>query len=282
MNDISVVTLVKNRADHLNRLLAGVSGGTARPREIVVVDMSDTPVSPAASNIPTTIVPLHAEGLPLAAARNRGAEAACGKQLLFLDVDCIPRNDLVERIHRALVDDDYLFCAEVRYLGPDARHLDLDDALIPASIVHPHRQFPSSGVRREPNAGLFWSLLFGIRRDSFFRLNGFDEGYEGYGAEDTDFGFRAREAGLPLMFLGGTGAFHQYHGVIDPPLQHFSDIVRNANRFHQRWRLWPMQSWLASFAELGLVAQHDGHLEVLRHPTRAEIEAATQPPSVYF
>lgn len=282
MNDLSVITLVKNREAHLTRLLQSVQSSGVMPHEVIIVDMSSTPIDQAASDIPLLIVPLPTSGLPLASARNRGAEAASGRQLLFMDVDCIPRRNLVASIQQSLTTYDHLVCAEIRYLGANARTLTDETALDDASVAHPHRHFPASGMRQESNAGLFWSLLFGIRRETFFRLGGFDESYEGYGAEDTDFGFRARDAGLPLMFIGGTGAFHQYHGVIDPPLQHVSDIVRNANRFFQKWRVWPMQDWLAAFEDIGLIARHDDRIVLQRLPTPAEMQQATQPPSVYF
>lgn len=282
MNDISVVTLVKNRAAHLDRLLAGLDASSEHPGEIIIVDMGESSVAVRNTAIPKKIVRLSAKGLPLAAARNRGAEAASGRHLLFLDVDCIPQASLVNLMSRELSSNNALICAEVRYLGPQAMHLHGDEALMKASVLHPHRQFPPTGTRNETNAGFFWSLLFGIRRETFFRLAGFDEGYEGYGAEDTDFGFRACEIGLPLLFLGGTGAFHQYHGVMDPPLQHLEDIVRNANRFYRRWQLWPMQDWLASFATLGLISRNETAIKLLRLPTQAELNAARRPSSVYF
>ena len=282
MNDLSVITLVKNRAAHLDRLLAGVDVSKTAPREVIIVDMSDEPLTPRRLNVPISVVRLPTSKLPLAAARNRGAAAASGRYLLFLDVDCIPQSGLIGAMREALVRNDHLICAEVRYLGPAARDLSRDAALFAASATHPHRRFPAQGMRAESNPGLFWSLLFGLRRETFMKLNGFDELYEGYGAEDTDFGFRAAEAGVPLMFMGGTGAFHQYHGVINPPLQHLADIVQNANLFYRRWQLWPMQDWLAAFASLGLIACYDDRIVLLRLPTQAEIESATQPPSIYF
>ncbi len=277
MSDLSVITLVKNRENHLERLLDGIRRSEVRPKEVIVVDMSDQPVSLPSFNLPLSNVRLPASGLPLAAARNRGAEASSGKHLLFLDVDCIPMANLVAMMEQALVAENALVCAEVGYLGPGTQALDDDEALQAGSLKHPHRRFPARGMRREDNAGLFWSLLFGIRRSTFTTLGGFDEGYEGYGAEDTDFGFRADKAGVPLMFLGGTGAFHQHHGVIDPPLQHLSDIVRNANRFFGRWNVWPMEGWLEAFASLGLIDRRGDRIQLLRPPTDEEIEAARKP-----
>ena len=282
VSDLSVITIVRNRERHLMRLIAGLADSDTLPRELIVVDMSDEAVTLPALDCPVRRVDFKTSDLALAAARNVGARTASGERLLFLDVDCIPRRNLVATIDRALIDDDALICPEVRYLGPGVSHLSDELALEQASRQHPVRAFPPKGHRVEDNAGLFWSLTFGIRRARFEALEGFDEGYKGYGAEDTDFGFRAKAAGLRLLFLGGTGSFHQHHGVISPPLQHLADIVKNANRFHARWGIWPMEGWLADFAKLGVAAYRDGVWRQLREPTRAEMQAARQPPSVYF
>jgi GT2 family glycosyltransferase len=126
----------------------------------------------------------------------------------------------------------------------------------------------------EENAGLFWSLVFAIRSARFSALGGFDEAFTGYGAEDTDFGFRAKQAGLPLLFMGGAGAFHQHHDIFDPPVQHLADIVRNARLFYQRWKVWPMEGWLAAFKEMGLIARAGDMITLLRQPTIDEVAQA--------
>jgi GT2 family glycosyltransferase len=282
MTDLSVITIVRNRASHLSRLIEGLAHGTSAPSELIVVDMSDEPVCLPRLAFPSYCIALQKDHLALAAARNAGAQVAHFDHFLFLDVDCIPRQNLITLMTEALIVQDGLICPEVRYLGPDSTHLHDDSALERASVTHPARVFPDDGCRTEPNAGLFWSLAFGIRRGTFEALGGFDEWYEGYGGEDTDFGYRAREAGVPLIFLGGTGAFHQHHGVMSPPLHHLHDIVRNANRFFQRWGIWPMDGWLRQFEALGVVAFDAERLRLVRPPTPAEFEAARQPSSVYF
>lgn len=282
MHDLSVITIVRDRQAHLMRLVEGLVASTVAPAELIVVDMSQKPTALPPLPFLSRRIDFETDGLALAAARNAGAREASNERLLFLDVDCIPRRNLVSVMNDELMANDALVCPEVRYLGPGGScHTD-DLTLETASVRHPVRSFPKIGRRPEPNAGLFWSLTFGIRRSTFNAIGGFDEGYFGYGAEDTDFGFRARDAGVPLMFLGGTGAFHQYHGVISPPLQHLSDIVRNANRFYTRWGVWPMDGWLKVFAAMGLVAFGESELRLLRQATPTEMQSATQPDSVYF
>lgn len=279
---LSVLTLVKNRTAHLDQLVEGLRRSARSPDELVIIDMSDRPVPTPVTAFPTRIFRLETDGLPLARARNRAAGQATGDLLLFLDVDCIPARGLVAAVEKALSEQDALICADVRYLRADqARQGWTEEDLLATGLSHPIRTFPDEGLVPEANAGLFWSLAFGLRRRTFDALGGFDEAFTGYGAEDTDFGFRARDAGLPLMFMGGAGAFHQHHGVIDPPLQHFDDILRNAATFRHRWNVWPMQGWLKAFETAGLIRMGPDQLERLRSPEAAEISAATRPDAAF-
>ncbi len=278
---LSVLTIVKNRSGHLAQLVEGLCRSDVLPAELVVVAMgSACPVEVAPAPFPVRVVRLDRPGLPLAQARNAAARLAQGNAWLFLDVDCIPMRGLMAGMSQCLAEHDALICAEVLYLGPDdARAAWREEDLIERGSRHPVRQFPSIGVRSEANAGLFWSLVFGIRRQSFERLGGFDETFTGYGAEDTDFGFRAQQAGLPLLFMGGAGAFHQYHDSFEPPLQHFDDIVRNAALFRDRWQIWPMDGWLTGFERAGLIHRDDTTITILKRPARADIERARVVPA---
>jgi GT2 family glycosyltransferase len=281
---LSVLTIVKDRSAHLAQLIEGLRRSTHHPDELIIVDMASTPpVSVDDAPFPIQILCLDRPGLPLAAARNAAATAARGDKLLFLDVDCIPMRALTGAIAQCLADHDALICAEIRYLGPeDTRGEWNEDDLLSRAKGHPVRQFPKNGVRKENNAGLFWSLAFGIHRQRFLDLGGFDEAFTGYGGEDTDFGFRVREAGLPLLFMGGACAFHQYHDVFDPPLQHLDDIVRNAGIFRARWNEWPMEGWLDAFEKAGLIERRGEMIRLLRQPNALEIRRARVMPSISY
>ena len=272
MTGLSVLTLVRNREAHLLQLVEGLKRSNRRPDELIVVDMSDKPVAIELTAFPVTVDRWRTNGLPLAAARNRAAALARCDQLLFLDVDCIPLADCVGRMADELRRTDSLFCADIRYLGPnDARATWSEAELLACGRSHPVRDFPATGVREERNAGLFWSLAFAIGRARFAALGGFDEQFSGYGAEDTDFGFRAQEAGLSLLFVGGAIACHQHHPSHEPPVQHLQHIVQNARLFHARWGRWPMEGWLAAFASMGLVSWTPDALSLRRLPTSSEL-----------
>lgn len=284
MAGTSVVTLNKNRRPHLLRLLEGLAREGASPDECVVIEMGEDEGPLPAFPFPVTRRSLRRDGLPLAAARNAGRDAARGDNLVFLDVDCIPSESLVPRLGGLLASHDALICCAIRYLPAGAVRDGWSEAeLRRAGQLHPVRNFPEEGVAEESNAGLFWSLAFAVRAATFDRIGGFDEGFTGYGAEDTDFSFRAREAGIPLLFAGGTCAYHQHHDGYDPPLQHFDDIIANARRFRARHGFWPMDGWLDAFAARGLIAaDRRQDIDILRRPTAAEMEAARLPADRVF
>ncbi|MBB5770058.1 GT2 family glycosyltransferase [Brevundimonas vesicularis] len=284
MTTLSALTLVRNRQAHLDRLVEGLTLSASPPDELIVIDMSDAPVPLPPVGFPVRIERLAGDALPLAAARNLAAALASGDLLLFLDVDCIVSSSVCGRMQDLLAEHDAVVCPEVLYLPAGAVQpgpLSETD-LKAAGRPHPVRPFPQEGESLERNAGLFWSLAFALRRSTFDRIGGFDETYVGYGAEDTDLGFRIAREGLPLLFAGGAPVFHQHHEGYDPPLQHFRALIANAKRFHAAWSIWPMDGWLQAMADLGLVDWSSGGLTIRREPTSTEIAAARKDPASPF
>lgn len=203
--------------------------------------------------------------LPLAAGRNAGAASALrnlAELLVFLDVDCIPGTDLIARYRNAAIEHgDALLCGPVTYLPPPE-----PDGYVLADLPHqvnphPARPAPKPGtVVPTTDYALFWSLSFAVLAETWHRIGGFCEDYRGYGGEDTDFAQCAAAQHVSMRWVGGADAFHQYHPVADPPVDHLDDIMRNAEIFHQRWGWWPMEGWLSAFEADGLIYRGaDGH-----------------------
>ncbi len=207
------------------------------------------------------------EGLRLAAGRNRGAAEAIGRGadlLVFLDVDCLPHPQLLPLYERAAREaagiHPTLLCGPVTYLPEGATPdgpADADEYVAP----HPARPAPAAGVTepaRPDEWDLFWSLSFACTAATWAAVGGFDESYEGYGGEDTDFAQSAALAGASLAWVGGAHALHQFHPTSSPPWQHLDDILRNGRIFARRWGRWPMTGWLAAFADAGAIELVDG------------------------
>ncbi|MDQ6933803.1 MAG: galactosyltransferase-related protein [Actinomycetota bacterium] len=269
----AVITVASGRHSHLRRQQHALAQRN-RPDVRVVVAMGDhdigSVVADACREEPDQVVvhavPVPTAELPLASARNAGAEiAACrGAELLvFLDVDCIPGPRLLARYREAAEQvsrtaGPVLLCGPVTYLAPlPAGEADYPPELSALTNPHPARPAPMPGeLQRAEDLRLFWSLSFAMSTPDWRKVGGFDEAYTGYGAEDTDLGQRVAALGGTMFWVGGADAYHQWHPVSDPPVEHVEAIVRNANVFRAKWGWTPMEGWLRAFADRGL-AEYD-------------------------
>jgi hypothetical protein len=280
---MKVVTLVHGRGTHLANLIRGLERSSVTPEGLWIVHMNEPPGAFASD-----LFPIHAlcvegpHGLPLASARNRAAVIDPAAAWVFLDVDCIPAHDVLAHYAEGLrAQPDALHMGQVRYLPEGANRPGWGEAaLYEESVEHPLAAFrgaPGSALAYP----LFWSLNFACTGTTFARIGGFDEGYRGYGGEDTDFAFRARQRVVPLV-NNAAMAFHQYHPTYDPPLNHFADIVANARRFHRHWGVWPMEGWLRAFSDLGLLDWTDDRLDIIQRPSAEQVAQALNPNRLGF
>jgi GT2 family glycosyltransferase len=180
--------------------------------------------------------------------------------VVLLDVDCLAGRELVAAYADVVAaDPDTVWSGPVTYLAEPPRGGYPLDRLDRLDDPHPARPDPGRGRRvRGADPDLFWSLSFALSRSAWERVGGFAEEYVGYGAEDTDFGHRVVAAGLELGWSGDARAYHQWHPVSSPPVEHLEDVLRNAGLFHRRWGRWPMEGWLRAFEERGLATRVDG------------------------
>ncbi len=269
---VAVITIASGRHEHLRRQLAGLEAGNILPGQHVVVAMNDPDIRAITTDQASTTlleVSSDSDGLELSAARNVGAQAAIdrgAKLLVFLDVDCIPGPELIGRYRQAAQSrcgDQLLLCGPVTYLRPDEPIGNLERRTRP----HPARPNPPAGdVTVDDRWALFWSLSFAITATGWEAVGGFHPGYRGYGGEDTDFAMSALDKGFRIAWVGGAHAYHQWHPVSDPPVEHLDDILRNALIFHRRWHRWPMEGWLNAFVGAGLIT-YDPATESWRRAT---------------
>lgn len=271
---IVVVTPVRGRLDHLvnqRRFLDAVMPEATHV--VVAVDMADLAgdldrAGVGGANVIIVHEPDHPLGMPTARARNRGVGEAVARGadlVVLLDVDCVPLPGFAEAMTAAAARFEVLDGGDdecgavlngiVTYL-PEGARLGEETPTAAARFVDPHaaRPAPARGeVYVDDEHRLLWSLAFAVTPAQWRAIGGFDETYVGYGAEDTDFGMRARAAGLRMGWVGGAQVLHQWHPSANPPVHHVVDIVRNANLYRERWGVWPMEGWLRAFAERGLV-----------------------------
>lgn len=274
MKKYSVIITHHQREKNLSNTLNGLSAQTVLPNEVIIVDMGGG-VGPL-NNFPFFVKIVEMDRawkfMPLAAARNLGAEQSINGHLVFLDVDCIPAKDFCEKMLIACSEENALVMGSPRYLLSGKGRYSGIGTLMEKSIFHPSRPIVKY-ARAEKCYELFWSLCFSISKEQFIHVGGFDEGYKGYGAEDTDFALKVKKAGVPF-FLSDAMVFHQQHPIYVPPLNHLEAIVKNCNMFYLKWGYWPMVDCLEDFTDMGYTdwaVERDVPIAINRRPSSLEI-----------
>lgn len=266
----SVLTLNKNRSNHLAKLIDGLNRSTIFPKELIIVEMSDTPVTFTSPNFSIQSITLKTNQLPLAKARNLAAQTATSDKLLFLDVDCIAAHNFVENMSNALNKYKGLITCNVYYLpgnfiNYNENYLPLEEKMLKIGKPSPYRKFINNKYI-EGSFQNFWSLAFAIKKNIFDNIGGFSEDFIGYGGEDTEFAYKAIKKDYKHYLGGFIGAFHQYHDIDNFPYCKFSDIIQNAQIFYNKWGIWCMNGWLETFQKEGYIIWNKNNIEILKYP----------------
>ena len=276
---VSALTIARGRDEHLANVIRGLTAQTQPPVELLIGVMQPLPYDdlPEAP-FPIRQIPVPGDALPLARARNVVASAAQGEVLVFIDVDCIPGPGVIADYARHCAPDAGLMMGEVMYLPGGATRDGLDfDRFDQVAVLHSDRRGPpAEGLEPCGDYRCFWSLNFAMHRRDFRRSGGFDERFEGYGGEDTDFGRNLDFRGIALNWIRGARVYHQHHPHHMPPVHHIASVVRNAELFALKWGYRTMEHWLYCFAQMGLIENTPGGLRILRAPGSEDFELCRQ------
>jgi glycosyltransferase involved in cell wall biosynthesis len=139
-----------------------------------------------------------------AATRNRGARAAAGELLLFLDCDCQPLDEHFLQHHLARLREVDVSIGAVRGDGQGFWH------------AYQERAAQRRAQRSDQTIALqFTSANVMLKRDRFEAAGGFDERYRGYGFEDRALALRLQHDGATLRL--SPLALTCHHDQLDLP-----------------------------------------------------------------
>lgn len=233
---ISAIVTTYNRPDALRAVLAGFADQTDRGFELLVADdgsREDTGrfVREFAATAPVPVRHIWHEdrGFRVAAIRNRAAAASSGAYLIFVDGDCVPMQTFIAR-HRALAAPGWVIAGNRLLLSEAFTRRVLDEQL----PIHRWRLADWFAARRRGDinrvlpllhlpmgrlrtlGGRRWPRLrgcnMGMWRVDLERVNGFDESFQGWGFEDSDFAVRLINAGVGIKKGAfATGLLHLWH-----------------------------------------------------------------------
>ena len=142
-----------------------------------------------------------------AKARNYGARQSQGDLLIFLDDDVRAEPDLLERHFNFHQNADSLAVAFGRVPIDPASPNTFLRRWIEGSQ---EKYFKKCETGMDASPFYFCSANFSIRKDSFFKVDGFDESFHGYGWEEADLGVRLKRAGFRFVYLKDAIAGEMY------------------------------------------------------------------------
>lgn len=211
MFEASVIIPSRGRTQQLSETLDAIMAQRGRPLEVIVVDDngSNEAVQETALIVEGKGKLVRAGGKGPGAARNRGAMLARGTYLLFTDDDCLPDPEWAMRLADRLgAADDPLIAVGGRTVaaGKDffSRYYDLHRVLdpMPHDPAHPER------------IPYMVTANCGIRRDTFFRIGGFDEDIPFAGGEDVGLSLKLIRAGGHIVRVPDAVVRHQFRSGI--------------------------------------------------------------------
>jgi glycosyltransferase involved in cell wall biosynthesis len=199
---VSVVVPTRNRAGMLRDLLESLAAQSldASRFEVIVVDDGSTDETGEVLNSATDNLQLRAvrqeQGGP-ASARNRGWRMASADLVAFTDDDCRATPHWLENLLEAAARHPGAMLQGRTEIDPDQEN----------------HAGPFSRTLEITEAGPFYATCNMLYpRALLERLGGFNESYPLHGAEDTDLGWRAREAGASDAFVPDAVI---HHAVVD-------------------------------------------------------------------
>jgi len=208
---VSIVVVNWNAGAALGTCVASVAADAAAGAEVLVVDNGSTDGSTqtVCAEHPWARAILAGTNLGFAAGANRGAEAARGEVLVFLNPDAVVQPGALARLCAALdapriaIAGGGLTDTRGRWQPAAARfapirHLLLDTT--PGRALARHR-------RRVHRVDWVYGTFMAVRANVFRALGGFDRAYFLYG-EDADLCFRARAGGWFTVLVPAAVAAH--------------------------------------------------------------------------
>lgn len=187
---LSVIVPAHNCARTLPDVLTAIRNAAPQAETIVVDDASADDTAAVAASHRVQILSMTINSGP-AVARNKGAEAATGRILVFIDADVVVAPDALTRLRQGLEADSSLAAVFGSY----------DDQPAANTLVSRYRNLLHHHMHQiaAPQTQNFWSGLGAVRREAFEAVGGFDPvRFPIPSMEDIDLGYRLAAAGYTI------------------------------------------------------------------------------------
>lgn len=218
---LSVIVTTYNRPDALSAVLeALIAQKTTHPFEVIIADDGSSPDTAALiralkqrSRIPLLHVWQPDEGFRVSAIRNKAILAAEGDYLIFLDGDCIPRDNFIER-HFSLMEPEAFVVGNRVLLNEYFTKRALQELLplyrwsgwqwfkaflkgyVNRWMPFLTQPFHKLRCKTKTNWKGAKGCNLGVFKSDLININGWEENFVGWGYEDSDLVIRLLRVGV--------------------------------------------------------------------------------------
>lgn len=218
MPKVSVIIPVYNRFGFLRRALLCLKNQSFVVDEVVISDDGSAEDIPGQlkhlcldARFEIKYVRQDDKGFRLSKCRNNGARLSTGDLLIFLDQDIIYTKNFIQTFVDHVSPDKFLVAWPIRLKPNQMVHL-TDEMILAGDYSTLISQEQRRRVNKQYHKDMFYQFcqklrvrdigpklrsgLFAVSRENYFKVNGFDEKYQGWGNEDDDMGRRLHAAGI--------------------------------------------------------------------------------------
>ena len=214
----SVIIATYNRADFLINCLFSLIHQSQLPDEIIISDDGSTDdmldaIRKILPQIPVKLKFVQQEnnGFRLAKVRNNGVRASRGDYLVFVDQDLIFTKNFIKTFVKNRKENQFCVSYPVRLSATQSDLL--DQSIIGQFGFYKFlKKFQREKIKKQYRKEYIYYILKKLRlretgpklrggaaainRSDYFKVNGYDEKYQGWGNEDDDMGKRLYRAGV--------------------------------------------------------------------------------------
>lgn len=218
---VSVIVPVYNRLEHLRALFICLLNQKVQPYELIITDDGSSEkvldyIDDLIESAKFKIKHIYQEdkGFRKTRALNNAVRESEGDYLIFCDQDLIFPNDYIEKIlknakkneylmgraHNTEIDEKNIILKKLN----EAKDYSLIEEVIPKSYSEDMLHQYKLDKKRRILQRLFLNkrgirlagMSYGLFKDDYLKVNGYDEKYQGWGYEDDDFGNRLCVSGV--------------------------------------------------------------------------------------